>query len=152
MAYMDASGNPLGKVINQHAFPSAATATGTANGTTACSWTRNNCGANDEPFAFHTGGCNVVMMDGSVRFLSDSLDPITLRRLVTPRRRRPAETTSKAARVRRAGAGPSAPALFWQPFMTGRLDFVEKGPQRPVVILSERRICGDVIDPSLRSG
>ena len=50
---------------------------------TNCSWTQNNCGANDEPFGFHTGGCNCVMVDGSVRFLSDKLDPVTLRRLVT---------------------------------------------------------------------
>ena len=50
---------------------------------TNCSWTQNNCGANDEPFAFHTGGCNTVMVDGSVRFLSSKLDAATLRHLVT---------------------------------------------------------------------
>ena len=80
-----------GKVINQNAYPvggvrlptspSAAGVKG-AQGTN-CSWTQNNCGANDEPFGFHTGGCNCVMVDGSVRFLSDKLDPVTLRRLVT---------------------------------------------------------------------
>ncbi|MCE5269097.1 MAG: DUF1559 domain-containing protein, partial [Planctomycetaceae bacterium] len=48
-----------------------------------CSWSQNNCGPNDEPFGFHTGGCNGVMVDGSVRFLSEKLDPVTLRRLVT---------------------------------------------------------------------
>ncbi len=48
-----------------------------------CPWTVQNCGANDEPFSFHTGGCNSVFVDGSVRFLSSSLDPITCRRLVT---------------------------------------------------------------------
>ena len=42
-----------------------------------------NCGANDEPFSFHGGGCNSVFVDGSVRFLSSALDPITMRRLVT---------------------------------------------------------------------
>ena len=42
-----------------------------------------NCGANDEPFSFHSGGANSVFVDGSVRFLSSALDPITVRRLVT---------------------------------------------------------------------
>ena len=48
-----------------------------------CPWTVQNCGANDEPFSFHNGGTNSVFVDGSVRFLSSSLDPITMRRLVT---------------------------------------------------------------------
>ena len=48
-----------------------------------CPWTVQNCGANDEPFSFHGGGCNSVFVDGSVRFLSSALDPITIRRLVT---------------------------------------------------------------------
>ncbi len=79
-----------GQVINQNSYPigGVATATPSAAGVkgaqgTNCSWTQNNCGANDEPFAFHNGGCNCVMVDGSVRFLSDKLDPVTLRRLVT---------------------------------------------------------------------
>jgi prepilin-type N-terminal cleavage/methylation domain-containing protein/prepilin-type processing-associated H-X9-DG protein len=72
-----------GKYINQNAFPIGGAGTVGANGTTACTWNANNCGANDEPFSFHTGGCNVVLLDGSVRFLSDTLDGVTLRRLVT---------------------------------------------------------------------
>lgn len=72
-----------GKYINQNAFPIGGAGTVGANGTTACTWNANNCGVNDEPFSFHTGGCNVVMLDGSVRFLSDTLDGATLRRLVT---------------------------------------------------------------------
>ena len=63
-----------------------------ANGTN-CSWTQNNCGANDEPFGFHTGGCNCVMVDGSVRFLSKSLDAPTLRHLVTRSEGIPVDTT-----------------------------------------------------------
>jgi prepilin-type N-terminal cleavage/methylation domain-containing protein/prepilin-type processing-associated H-X9-DG protein len=43
----------------------------------------NNAGNNDELFSFHPGGCNVLMGDGSVRFLKDSVSPITLRGLVT---------------------------------------------------------------------
>ena len=76
-----------GPWINQNAFPIGgnAAATGGINGANGagCSWTQNNCGANDEPFSFHTGGCNCVMVDGSVRFLSTQLDGPTLRHLVT---------------------------------------------------------------------
>jgi prepilin-type N-terminal cleavage/methylation domain-containing protein/prepilin-type processing-associated H-X9-DG protein len=53
------------------------------DGSSGCPWTQQNCGANDEPFSFHNGGCNSVFVDGSVRFLSSSLDPTTCRRLVT---------------------------------------------------------------------
>jgi prepilin-type N-terminal cleavage/methylation domain-containing protein len=68
--------NPYkGKVINQNNWP--------IGGTTTNSWSTNNIGCNDEPFGFHPAGCNCVMVDGSVHFLSDSLDSITLRYLVT---------------------------------------------------------------------
>jgi prepilin-type N-terminal cleavage/methylation domain-containing protein/prepilin-type processing-associated H-X9-DG protein len=43
----------------------------------------NNAGNNDELASFHPGGCNVLMGDGSVRFLKDSVNPVTLRGLVT---------------------------------------------------------------------
>ena len=74
-----------GKVINQHNTiggddPSGVAA---ANGAIPCSWNQNNCGANDEPFAFHPGGCNAVFVDGSVRFLEDNLSPLVMRQLVT---------------------------------------------------------------------
>lgn len=48
-------------------------------GPSTCAWTLNNCGQNDEPFGFHTGGVNVCMGDGSVRFIRDSIDPLTLK-------------------------------------------------------------------------
>ena len=67
----------IGKVINQHNYPIGGSGTGNT------SWATNNVGPNDEPFGFHPGGCNCVMVDGSVHFLSDSLDSITLRYLVT---------------------------------------------------------------------
>ena len=48
-------------------------------GPTTCSWKTNNCGPNDEPFSFHTGGVTGVMGDGSVRFIRDSIDPVVLK-------------------------------------------------------------------------
>jgi|HubBroStandDraft_6_1064221.scaffolds.fasta_scaffold17969_3 prepilin-type N-terminal cleavage/methylation domain-containing protein/prepilin-type processing-associated H-X9-DG protein len=48
-----------------------------------CGWYWNNCGPNDELFSFHNAGCNVLMCDGSVHFLSELIDPITLRYLCT---------------------------------------------------------------------
>jgi len=48
-------------------------------GATGCPWQLNNCGPNDEPFSFHTGGVNAVMGDGSVRFVRDSIDPLVLK-------------------------------------------------------------------------
>ena len=93
--FLDANGNYVGKVINANVFPIGGTPTAAhvdmagntkglyPLGETGCPWTTQNCGANDEAFSFHPGGCNAVMVDGSTHFLSDSLDPITLRRLVT---------------------------------------------------------------------
>ena len=60
--------------INNNASP--------AGGPATCRWTVNNCGPNDEAFSFHTGGVNAVLGDGSVRFIRDSIDPLTLRYLV----------------------------------------------------------------------
>ena len=51
-------------------------------GPTNCPWTTNNCGPNTEPFSFHVGGTQVLMGDGSVRFLSENLNWLTLRNLV----------------------------------------------------------------------
>jgi prepilin-type N-terminal cleavage/methylation domain-containing protein/prepilin-type processing-associated H-X9-DG protein len=48
-----------------------------------CGWYWNNCGPNDEIFSFHPSGCNVLMCDGGVHFLSELIDPVTLRYLTT---------------------------------------------------------------------
>ncbi len=52
-------------------------------GPATCPWTRLNCGPNEEIFSFHSGGANVVMCDGSVRFIRDSLNGLALRALLT---------------------------------------------------------------------
>jgi len=49
-------------------------------GPTACPWTTNNCGPNDEPFSFHVGGVHALACDGSVRFVSENTDIQVIRR------------------------------------------------------------------------
>jgi prepilin-type processing-associated H-X9-DG protein len=43
----------------------------------------NNASANDELFSYHRGGVNVVMGDGTVRFLGENVNIVVLRGLVT---------------------------------------------------------------------
>lgn len=57
--------------VNNHAIP--------IGGPPECLWSRNNCGPNDEPFSFHSGGVSVVMGDGSVKMMSESIDAIALK-------------------------------------------------------------------------
>jgi prepilin-type processing-associated H-X9-DG protein len=42
-----------------------------------------NCTNDREVYSFHTGGANVVLADGSVRFLSATLDIRVFAKLVT---------------------------------------------------------------------
>ena len=51
-------------------------------GPAECRWSVNNCGPNDEPFSFHSGGVNATMGDGSVHFLSDSIDGVIVKWMV----------------------------------------------------------------------
>ncbi|MGB2609388.1 MAG: DUF1559 domain-containing protein [Isosphaeraceae bacterium] len=43
----------------------------------------NNAGANDQLYSFHPGGINVLFGDGSVHFIRDTVNIVTLRSLVT---------------------------------------------------------------------
>ena len=57
--------------INNNATPTG--------GPSTCLWSINNCGPNDEPFSFHSGGVNATMGDGSVRFIKETVSPIILK-------------------------------------------------------------------------
>lgn len=64
------------KVVNNNATPKG--------GPAACPWSTNNCGPNDEPFSFHTGGVQGVLGDGSAHFFSENMDRHVLRKLCDP--------------------------------------------------------------------
>jgi prepilin-type N-terminal cleavage/methylation domain-containing protein/prepilin-type processing-associated H-X9-DG protein len=42
-----------------------------------------NCNNDSEPYSFHTGGMNVALADGSVRFIRNTIKPVTFAALVT---------------------------------------------------------------------
>ncbi len=70
------SGSPnLQGYINQNKIPNG--------GPSTCPWSTTNCGLADEPFSFHGGGVMVALADGSVRYIADSLDFVSLRAILT---------------------------------------------------------------------
>lgn len=69
-------GDPGQQPVNNNKKPFGGPAT--------CPWTTNNCGPNDEVFSFHNAGANVLFADGHVVFLSEDIDFVTFRRLMTP--------------------------------------------------------------------
>ena len=65
------------QIINNNAYP--------VGGGTTCKWEANNCGPNDEPFSGHSGGgVYVGFADGSVKWLSQTLDVQTIRQIADP--------------------------------------------------------------------
>ena len=82
----DAFGNGFSGPNNDSRAPTATSRVAKINnnaspvgGPATCRWTVNNCGPNDEPFSFHTGGVTAVLGDGSVRFIRDSIDAVVLK-------------------------------------------------------------------------
>ena len=62
------------QLVNNNANP--------RGGPPSCPWTRLNCGPNEETFSFHPGGANVLIGDGSVRFLRDTTSGAVFRALL----------------------------------------------------------------------
>ena len=73
------------KVINNNAQP--------IGGPASCTWTTPDCGPDEEPISFHGNGCYAMFMDGHVSFIQDSIDALTLRRLLTAAEGIPANYT-----------------------------------------------------------
>jgi hypothetical protein len=74
------SGNPNNGYIPDHGTSEWPTSMLTVGTLTIAG---NNASANDELFSYHRGGVNIVMGDGTVRFLGDNINVVVLRALVT---------------------------------------------------------------------
>jgi prepilin-type N-terminal cleavage/methylation domain-containing protein/prepilin-type processing-associated H-X9-DG protein len=87
--YTGTQGEPY-QIINPSA-PATGVYTAAPPAGNPCGWYWNHCGPNGEIFAFHPAGANVVMVDGSVHFLSNLTDVFTLRKLVSANEQVPTE-------------------------------------------------------------
>jgi prepilin-type N-terminal cleavage/methylation domain-containing protein len=65
----------ISKTINNNETP--------RGGPVTCPWDTNNCGPFEEIFSFHPSGANLLLGDGSCRFLSENLGATPLRALIT---------------------------------------------------------------------
>jgi prepilin-type N-terminal cleavage/methylation domain-containing protein/prepilin-type processing-associated H-X9-DG protein len=65
----------ISKIVNNNRTP--------RGGPPTCPWDTNNCGPFEEIFSFHPGGANVLLGDGSCRFLSENLAVAPLRAIIT---------------------------------------------------------------------
>jgi type II secretory pathway pseudopilin PulG len=65
----------ISKVINNNRRP--------RGGPSACQWDINNCGPFEEIFSFHPAGANVLLGDGSCRFINENLAVAPLRAIIT---------------------------------------------------------------------
>lgn len=59
--------------------------TGAINGGSGTGTCIMSCNNDSEPYSFHPGGMNVVMADGSVRFVAETISAATFIALLTPR-------------------------------------------------------------------
>jgi prepilin-type N-terminal cleavage/methylation domain-containing protein/prepilin-type processing-associated H-X9-DG protein len=85
--------NGRARVINNNKYPFGGSAA-------TCLWAdKTNCGPNDEVFSFHGTGANVLFMDGHVNFLSENIDAIVMRRLVTASERIEPNVSSAGAPI-----------------------------------------------------
>jgi prepilin-type processing-associated H-X9-DG protein len=58
---------------------------GSINGSSGKGTCIMNCNNDSEPYSFHTGGMNVLLADGSVRFITTSVSAATWAALITAR-------------------------------------------------------------------
>ncbi len=77
--------SPLPQFLNNNRTPYGGPGWPTATAAAAgiCPWSVNNCGLNDEPYSFHTGGVHAAFADGSIKFLNQELDGATVRYLIS---------------------------------------------------------------------